>query len=61
MPEVRSSLGLPCDMSSCWKNPASAGGLDPKALPPKCQRTPRLSWVAEAVVEASVRGVKVCE
>jgi hypothetical protein len=42
---VRSSLGQPCAMSSCWKTPASARGLDPKAPPPKCRRTPRLSWL----------------
>ena len=44
-PGAHSSLGRPCDISSCWKNPASARGLDQKALTPKSWRTPRLSWL----------------
>src|SRR5215208_7191564 len=41
-PGAHSSLGLPCDMSSCWKNPASPRVLDQNALLPKSRRTPRL-------------------
>ena len=32
-------------ISSCWKNPASARGLDQNALPPRSRRSPRLSWL----------------